>query len=71
MILFNFILLFYSLEAAAKDKNPGVTNYVTRLKQLEEFLMVISLLACIAIVVAFVYFAFRYKRKATEEQGAS
>ena len=41
------------------------------MKHLEDFLILISLLSCVLIIVAFVYFAFRYKRKSEEEQGYS
>ena len=51
-----------------KDSVP-VTDYVGHLQKLEEFLIGISFVVCVLIVLAFVYFAFRYRRKSEEEQG--
>ena len=47
----------------------AVTDYVERLDQLNHFLMLTSLIACLFIVIAFVYFGIRYRRKSDSEQG--
>ena len=39
------------------------------MERLEEFLVAVSVLACVLIVFAFVYFAFRYRRKSDQEEG--
>ena len=46
-----------------------MTDYVARLESLEEFLIMVSFISCILIVIAFIYFAFRYKRKTDKEEG--
>ena len=46
-----------------------MTDYVARLAKLEEFLILSSFVSCALIVFAFVYFAFRYKRKSDQEEG--
>ena len=69
-----FKFLFFAFSAFApvfafgKDEVP-VTDYVGRLEKLEEFLYGVSFLASVLIIIAFVYFAFRYRRKNTQEQG--
>ncbi len=64
-----FFLNLLSLEALAQENKQAVTDYVARMAKLEEFLIVISFFACILIVIAFVYFAFRYRRKSDHEKG--
>ncbi|MCY4321385.1 MAG: cytochrome c oxidase subunit II [Bdellovibrionaceae bacterium] len=46
-----------------------VTDYVAQLKKLEDFLIIISFIACVLISFAFAYFAFKFRRKETHEQG--
>ena len=46
-----------------------VTDYVGRLQKLEDFLIGISFVVCVFIVLAFIYFAFRYRRKSENEEG--
>ena len=60
---------FLSLEAFAQGEEQAVTDYVARMEKLEEFLVAVSVLACVLIVLAFVYFAFRYRRKSEQEEG--
>jgi len=60
--------LLFTNWAWSEDSIP-VTDYVGRLQKLEEFLIGISFVVCVLIVVAFVYFAFRYRRKTDDEQG--
>ena len=47
------------------------TDYVARLEKLEEFLIVISFIACLLVTLAFVYFAFRFRRKKSAEEGSA
>ena len=54
-------------EALAGEK--AITDYVARAKLLENFLIVISLISCVLIIVAFIYFAFRYRRRSDKEEG--
>ena len=65
MLFFSFL----SLKASAQEKKQAVTDYVARLEHLEEFLIAVSFISCILIVFAFVYFAFRYRRKSDQEEG--
>ncbi|MDE0091867.1 MAG: cytochrome c oxidase subunit II [Oligoflexia bacterium] len=44
---------------------------MARLEKLEEFLIVISFIACFFITLAFIYFAFRFRRKEREEEGGA
>lgn len=53
----------------ATAQKPAITQYVARLELLESFLIWVSLIACVLIVVIFVYFSFRYKRKTKQEEG--
>ena len=46
-----------------------MTDYAARMEQLNEFLIWISAAACVLVTAVFVYFAFRYKRRAADEQG--
>ena len=46
-----------------------MTDYVARLEKLEEFLIVLSFIACFLITLAFIYFAFRFRRKGESEEG--
>ena len=66
--LFSLIFLPLSLFAEEK-KNLPITDYVSRLEKLNEFLIWISIVACVLIVLAFIYFAIRYRRKAENEEG--
>ena len=63
-----FRLLFTILPASAEDSLP-VTDYVAKMEKLESFLYGVSFLASVLIIIAFIYFAYRYKRKNNEEQG--
>ncbi len=65
----NFLILFWPFQAFAQEKRPAVSDYVERLERLEEFLIFTSFIACVLIIIAFVYFAFRYRRKTAEEEG--
>ena len=53
----------------AQNKGQAVTDYVARMERLEEFLIVVSFISCVLIIIAFVYFAFRYRRKTDQEEG--
>lgn len=55
----------------AADKQIPLTDYVGRLKGLEDFLIWSSFISCILIIGAFIYFSVRYKRKSKEEEGSS
>ena len=48
-----------------------MTDYVAQLEKLEEFLIVISFIACVLITLAFIYFAFRFRRKEDKEEGSA
>ena len=39
------------------------------MERLEEFLIGISFISCILIIFAFIYFAFRYRRRSDQEEG--
>lgn len=54
---------------AEGEAPSAVTDYVARMKLLENFLIIISFISCILIIAAFIYFAFRYRRQFKEEQG--
>ena len=45
------------------------TDYVARLNRLEDFLIFISLISCILIILVFIYFSWRFRRKKDDEQG--
>ena len=64
-------MFFIDFFVWAEEKSQPVTDYVARLEKLEEFLIVISFISCFFITVAFVYFAFRFKRKKSEEEGSA
>lgn len=61
-------LLFSNL-AASEEKNLWVTDYVGHLSKLNSFLMICSFISCLLILVAFIYFGFRYRRTSEQEQG--
>ena len=63
-------MLFLNFFVLAEENQPA-TDYVAQLEKLEEFLIVISFIACVLIVFAFIYFAFRFKRKESEEEGSA
>ena len=44
---------------------------MARLEKLEDFLIVISFIACVFITLAFIYFAFRFRRKNQAEEGSA
>jgi len=69
IIKFLFFLFWTNLSWSEEDSVP-ITDYVGRLEKLEEFLVGISFVVCVLIVFAFVYFAFRYRRKSEDEEGA-
>ena len=56
-------------EPTASAPQQAVTGYVARLQPLESFLIWVSFGACVLIIMAFVWFAFRYKRKNPEDRG--
>ena len=39
------------------------------MERLEEFLIAVSFISCVLVILAFVYFAFRYRRKSDQEEG--
>jgi len=47
----------------------ALTNYVERLDRLNHFLIASSVVSCVLITVAFVYFGIRYRRKFDKEEG--
>ena len=57
------------LKALALEEKQAVTDYVARMERLEDFLIVSSFISCALIITAFVYFAFRYRRKSEKEEG--
>ena len=46
-----------------------VTDYAGSLEKLDSFLIGISFVACVLILLGFVFFAFRYRRKSPTEEG--
>ena len=48
-----------------------MTDYVGRLEKLEDFLIIISFIACVFITLAFIYFAFIFRRKKAQEEGSA
>ncbi|MCZ0933369.1 MAG: cytochrome c oxidase subunit II [Oligoflexia bacterium] len=62
-------MLFSNFFVLAEEKTQPATDYVAQLEKLEEFLIVISFIACVLITLAFVYFAFRFRRKESREEG--
>ena len=63
------LLCFLTAPVCGAEQPQEVTDYVARLKPLEEFLILVSFIACVLIIAGFVWFAFRYKRKDPKEQG--
>ena len=55
----------------AAEKAQPVTDYVGRLQKLEDFLIIISFIACVLITLAFIYFAFLFRRKKDQEEGSA
>ena len=50
---------------------PPVTDYAEKLDTLYHFLVGISALACVLVILAFVYFVIRYRRKGESETGSA
>lgn len=70
MLKFFLLPFLFTNLSWSKDKDfVPVTDYVGRLQKLEEFLIGTSFIVCALIVLAFVYFAFRYRRKSEDEEG--
>ena len=64
-----FWMFLFSKKAWGEGKDLPVTKYVEKLDQLNEFLIGISFLACILVILAFLYLAFRYRRQSVKERG--
>ena len=68
--VFPLARVFGEAEGAAREENlPPITDYAARMEQLSAFLIWVSAAACALVVAAFVYFAFRYKRRAKDSEG--
>ena len=70
-MLYKFLQIFLSLNKALAEETslPPVTDYTARLDSLYSFLIGVSALACILVIIAFVYFSIRYRRKSENEKG--
>ena len=64
-----FFWLLFSNMVFAETQNLPVTDYVAKLDQLNYFLMFCSLVSCVLITFAFLYFGYRYRRKSVQERG--
>lgn len=60
-------LILFSLNAFAKQESP--TLYAEKLDALYNFLVVLSTIACVGIVILFMYFAIKFRRKSDSEVG--
>ena len=63
-----FKVLFFS-GYAFSDKESAITDYVEKLNALYDFLIYTSVLFCVGIVIGFLYFSWKFKRKAKDEIG--
>ena len=72
-MIFSLLLFFRERVFAAAegaDKAP-VTDYAEKLDTLYHFLVGVSLIACVGVITAFVWFSFRYRRKSKDERGSA
>ena len=70
--MWKFLLSQFFLNTAfssGSESLPPVTDYAQKLDSLHHFLVSVSVIACVLIIAAFVYFAVRYKRQSESEQG--
>ena len=64
-----FWFLLFSLETFAKGKALPATEYAEKLDNLYNFLVGLSAVVCVIIVIVFIYFAIRFRRKSSSEIG--
>lgn len=64
-----FYWILFSQPVFASSQAVPITDYVGRFHALNYFVIFCSLVSCVLITIAFVYFAFRYRRKSETEQG--